>query len=78
MRSGFLIISFLLTALIIGWLAATQLGVLTGGVTVGQMTAPASGDVPSGAPRLNPMDRAREIVSIDRTRQTEMERLMKK
>jgi hypothetical protein len=78
-----LIISFLISMLILGWLASAQLGVLTGGgvsgVPVGTKAVagpqPSESSSPSPA---GPADRARAVSNIADERQREMEEMMNK
>jgi hypothetical protein len=68
----FSIIGLLLSLLIVGWLSASYLATATGPV------APAPGDDSSGVSvTAGPIDRAREIVSIDQERQKQMEDFLK-
>jgi hypothetical protein len=76
-----LIISFLISMLIIGWLGATQLGILSGGMASAPVNnqpavvenQPAEPSSPSPA---SPVDRARAISAIADERQREMEDMM--
>jgi hypothetical protein len=80
-----LIISFLITMLIIGWLGAMQLGVLSGGlggsagtpsavtVTTTAETQPAGASEPAPA---SPVDRARGLAIKANERERQMESMM--
>ena len=76
-----LIISFLMSMLIIGWLASVQLGVLTGGgvsgVPAGAQAVTGSQPPGSSEPSpLSPADRAMAVSNMADERQREMEEMM--
>jgi hypothetical protein len=78
-----LLISFLISALIIGWLASMQLGVLTGGGASAPAISPqtAAGPQPQGPASpspASPVDRARAVSAMADERQREMEEMMNK
>jgi hypothetical protein len=68
----FSIVGLLISLLIVGWLSASYLATVTG--TGSQ--AP-GGDANGISVTVSPVDRAREIVSIDQERQKQMEEFLK-
>ncbi|MDR1020237.1 MAG: hypothetical protein LBL73_05720 [Synergistaceae bacterium] len=68
----FSIVGLLISLLIVGWLSASYLTTVTGAAS------PAPGDDANGmSVTVSPVDRAREIVSIDQERQKQMEEFLK-
>jgi hypothetical protein len=78
----FSIIGLLISLLIVGWLSASYLATVTGTPAVIGAPAsvlPADGTQPLGAsPTASPIDRARELASMDLERQKQMEDLIRK
>jgi hypothetical protein len=78
-----LIISFLISMLILGWLSATQLGILSGGMASApvnnqQAVVEHQSAEPSAPSPASPVDRARAISAIADERQREIEDMMQK
>ncbi|MDR1482681.1 MAG: hypothetical protein LBI74_08660 [Synergistaceae bacterium] len=78
-----LIISFLISMLILGWLSATQLVVLSGGVASAPIdrqgvTGHQPGEPAAPPSSVSPVDKAKAISALANERQREMEDMMRR